>query len=239
MKTQKTFVLVHGAWHGGWCWAQVADLLRDQGHKVFTPTQTGLGERSHLISKEITLNTFIDDVANLILWENLEDVILVGHSFGGNTISGVADRMPQKIKKLIYLDAMIIHAGETPLSTLSKEIAENRIQAAQDSSNGLSLPIPPAKAMGIFEEDQIALIDGKLTPHPFSTFLSPLEIKNPPGNSLPLVYVLCTNPMYKPLEDSRANARKMGWPMVEMDTGHDAPISAPQKLAELLDQESY
>lgn len=238
MNTQKTFVLVHGAWHGGWCWTQVADLLRNQGHKVFTPTQTGLGERSHLISKEITLNTFIDDVANLILWENLEDVILVGHSFGGNTISGVADRLPQKIRKLIYLDAMIIQSGETPLSTLPKDVAENRIEAAKDSSNGLSLPIPSAKAMGIFEEDQIAIIDGKLTPHPFSTFLSPLEIKNPPGNSLPLVYIKCTNPLYKPLEDSRLNAVKMGWPMVEIETGHDAPISAPQKLAELLDQES-
>lgn len=239
MKTQKTFVLVHGAWHGGWCWSEVANLLKKQGHQVFTPTQTGLGERSHLISKEITLNTFIDDVANLIVWEDLEEVILVGHSFGGNTISGVADRLPHKIKKLIYLDAMIIDAGETPLSTLSKEIAENRIQAAQDSSDGLSLPIPPAKAMGIFEEDQVAFLNKKLTPHPFSTFLSPLEIKNPPGNSLPLVYILCTNPIYKPLEDSRAKAKEMGWPMIEINTGHDAPISAPQKLAELLDQESH
>lgn len=239
MKTQKTYVLVHGAWHGGWCWSKVADILRTQGHRVFTPTQTGLGERSHLISKEITLNTFIQDITNLIIFEDLQEVILVGHSFGGNTISGVADRMPQRIKKLIYLDAMVIHAGETPLSTLSQEIAENRIKAAEESSQGLSLPIPPAKAMGIFEEDQIAFIEGRLSPHPFSTFLSPLEIKKSPGNSLPLTYIFCTNPVYKPLEDSRQNAIKMGWPIVEIATGHDAPISAPNELAKLLEQESH
>jgi len=94
----KTFVLVHGAWHGGWCWNKVASILREQGHSVFTPTQTGLGERSHLLSKSIDLDVFITDIANVLKWEDLNDVILVGHSFGGNAISGVADRMRERVR---------------------------------------------------------------------------------------------------------------------------------------------
>jgi pimeloyl-ACP methyl ester carboxylesterase len=97
----RTFVLVHGAWHGGWCWEKVAAILRGQGHEVHTPTQTGLGERAHLMSRAITLDTFVDDIANVLTFTNLDDVVLVGHSFGGNAISGVADRMPERIRKLV------------------------------------------------------------------------------------------------------------------------------------------
>ena len=98
-----TFVLVHGGFHGGWCWHHVAKALRARGHSVFTPTQTGCGERAHLISKSITLDTFVDDIANVFLWEDLRDVILVGHSFGGNAISGVADRMPERTALLLKM----------------------------------------------------------------------------------------------------------------------------------------
>src|ERR1700740_1159271 len=101
--TGQTFVLVHGAWHGGWCWSRVADRLRAAGHRAFTPTQTGLGERKHLLSKEITLDTFTSDIINVIETEELSDVILVGHSFGGNAISGTADAIPGKIRHLVYL----------------------------------------------------------------------------------------------------------------------------------------
>ncbi len=100
----KAYVLVHGGWHGGWCWKRVADVLRSRGHNVTTPTQTGLGERSHLLSESITLSVFIDDIVNHLTWENLTSVVLVGHSFGGITITGVADAVPERIAKLIYLD---------------------------------------------------------------------------------------------------------------------------------------
>src|SRR5690349_12899671 len=102
----KTYVLVHGAWHGGWCWSKVAAILRGRGHAVVTPTQTGLGERSHLLSKSIDLDVFVADIANVIKYEELNEVVLVGHSFGGNAISGVADKMPQRIRRLVYLDAV-------------------------------------------------------------------------------------------------------------------------------------
>src|ERR1700729_4499027 len=96
----QTFVLVHGAWHGGWCWSRVADRLRSAGHRVFTPTQTGLGERKHLLSKDITLDIFTKDIANVIEAEELNNIVLVGHSFGGLAISGVADAMPERIRHL-------------------------------------------------------------------------------------------------------------------------------------------
>src|SRR6202163_696893 len=105
--TAQTFVLVHGAWHGGWCWSRVADRLRAAGHQVFTPTQTGLGERRHLLSQDITLDTFIKDIVNVIEAEELSNVILVGHSFGGWAITGRANAMPDKVRHLVYLDSLM------------------------------------------------------------------------------------------------------------------------------------
>ena len=107
----KTYVLLHGAWHGGWCWRPVAEGLQARGHRVFTPTQTGLGERSHLLSRDITLDVFVADLANVFESEDLADVVLVGHSFGGLAISGVADRMPERILHLVYLDSLILEDG--------------------------------------------------------------------------------------------------------------------------------
>ena len=115
--TAQTFVLVHGAWHGGWCWSRVADRLRSAGHRVFTPTQTGLGERRHLLSKDITLDTFTADIVNAIEAEELSDIILVGHSFGGNAISGVADTIPGRIRHLVYLDSLMVEGGKAPFDT--------------------------------------------------------------------------------------------------------------------------
>ena len=110
--TGNTFVLLHGAWHGGWCWHDVAVLLRAQGHSVTAPTQTGLGERRHLLSGAITLETFVQDLVEHLEAEEIEDAILVGHSFGGMAISGAADRVPQRIRHLVYLDSMVLEDGQ-------------------------------------------------------------------------------------------------------------------------------
>lgn len=133
------FVLVHGVWHGGWCWKRVAEILRARGHIVATPTQTGLGERSHLLSPSITLSVFVDDIVNHIKWEDLTNVVLVGHSFGGAAITGAADAVSERIAKLVYLDAAIMKDGETWFSLLPKELVKERIQAAKESSGGLSV----------------------------------------------------------------------------------------------------
>lgn len=112
------FVLVHGAWHGGWCWKRVRSALAAQGHQVFTPTLTGLAERSHLLTRHVNLETHIQDVVNLIRWEELSDVVLCGHSYGGCVVSGVADRMPASIRSLVYLDAFVLEDGENQMQYL-------------------------------------------------------------------------------------------------------------------------
>ena len=142
----QTFVLVHGAWHGGWCWSRVADRLRAAGHQVFTPTQTVLGERKHLLSKDITLDTFTKDIVNVIEAEELSNVVLVGHSFGGLSISGVADAMPDRIRHLVYLDSLIVEGGKKPFDSLPPDVVAARLKAAEESSGGLSLPAPPPSA---------------------------------------------------------------------------------------------
>lgn len=229
----QTFMLVHGAWHGGWCWAHVADTLRAQGHRVFTPTQTGLGAKKHLMSRDITLDVFVQDIVNELEFEDLHDVVLVGHSFGGIAISGVADRVPQRIRQLIYLDSLLLPSGMTPFSQLSPEVVATRTAAAQAFDGGLSLPAPPPEAFGLLDPAHQVVIAHRLTPHPFGCYTSPLQLQHDLGNGLPRTYVVCTDPIYPALAKSRELAQSLGWPMVELATGHDAMVSAPQATAEL------
>jgi pimeloyl-ACP methyl ester carboxylesterase len=226
---------VHGAWHGGWCWSKVASILRGRGHTVYTPTQTGLGERSHLLSRSIDLEVFVMDVVNVLEWEDLRDVVLVGHSFGGNAISGAADRTADRIRQLIYLDAIIQENGQSAFGQPPKELVEARTRAAQESSDGLSLPTPPASAFGITDVMQAAWVESRLTPHPFATYTSPLMLSKPVGNGLPASYVVCADPIYMPAEASRRWVKAHGWKMLEIAAGHDAMVIAPDLLAELLE----
>ena len=146
VQTPHTFVLVHGIWHGGWCWDEVAEILRGRGHRVTAPTQTGLGERSHLLSKDITLTTFVDDIVNHLTWNELENVILVGHSFGGAVIIGAADRARDRLDRLIFLDGAIMKNGETWFGLLPKEMADDRLKACPgEQRRSLATGRPSAK----------------------------------------------------------------------------------------------
>lgn len=234
--TSRTFVLVHGAWHGGWCWRAVADRLRAAGHTVFTPTQTGLGERSHLLARTITLDIFIEDITNVIKFEQLNDVVLVGHSFGGIPITGVADRIPGKIRHLIYLDSLILQDGQSAFSQLPPDVVAARIKAADETSGGLSLPTPSATALGIVREEDQRSIGPRLTPHPLATYNTPLRLQNPVGNGVPRTYITCTAPIYTPLAKTREWVASQGWPMLELPTGHDAMITLPNETAALFAQ---
>jgi pimeloyl-ACP methyl ester carboxylesterase len=234
----KTYVLVHGAWHGGWCWSNVAGILRARGHTVVTPTQTGLGERAHLISKTIDLDLFVADMTNVIKYEDLTDVILVGHSFGGNAISGVADAMRDRIRQLVYLDAVILENGQSVFGQLPKDVVEARTKAAQESSGGLSIPAPPPAAFGITDAAQTQFVQSRFTPHPFNTYVSPLKLTNKVGNGLPLTYIVCADPIYKPLEATRNWVKAAGWKTLEIRSGHDAMVIAPEGLADMLDTEA-
>ena len=229
------YVLVHGAWHGGWCWRRVADILRARGHRVTTPTMTGLGERAHLLSPEITLTTFGEDLTGHLRFEEVSDVVLVGHSFGGNPISYTAERMGDRIQRLVYFDAQVVFPGETPASNSAPEDVAIRRQMAHDSSGGLSLPPPPAEAMGISDPADAKWLEAMMTPHPWRTFETPLEIEQTPGARKPALYIACTEPVYKPRAWARARAAEIGWDMAEIAAGHDAMISAPEALADLLE----
>lgn len=231
----KTFVLVHGAWHGGWCWSKVAAILRGRGHTVLTPTQTGLGERSHLLSPAIDLDTFVTDIANVLKFEDLKDVVLVGHSFGGNAISGVADRMPERLRQIVYLDAVILENGQTVFSQLPPDIVAARTKAAQESSGGLSLPVPLASAFGVSNPEEARWVESRLTPHPLKTYMTPLKLANPVGNGVPTVYIVCSDPLYKPLQSTRDWIKAHGWKTREIAAGHDAMVIAPDRLAEMLE----
>ena len=229
-------MLVHGAWHGGWCWRAVADALRAKGHRVFTPTQTGLGERKHLLSREITLDTFVDDLTNLIEMEELQNIILVGHSFGGSPISGVADRMPDRIGHLVYLDSLVLEGGQSTFSVVPPDVVAARRKLVVEQGLGIAIPTPPVTAFGIPEDHpQAAWVRRHLTPHPVGTYESTLRLEHPVGNGRPRTYIHCTNPVYGPAEASRQWVRQQqGWGWQEIATAHDAMVTAPADLARML-----
>ena len=235
MKNNKPhFLLIHGAWHGGWVWNEISEILRYQRYSVSAPTLTGLGEKKHLLSSKITIETFIQDVVNHIVFENLNNIILVGHSFAGSVISGVADRLKDRIKKLIYFDAMILIDGQKPFDISPKETVEQRIELAKKFGNDISIPAPSADAFGVFDIKKSLLLEEKLTPHPLSAFQSKLILKNEVGNGIPLSYIYCTKPVYKSLESSRAVVSKMKWQIFELNAGHDAMLTHPKETLNLL-----
>jgi pimeloyl-ACP methyl ester carboxylesterase len=232
--TAQTFVLVHGAWHGGWCWSRVADRLRAAGHQVFTPTQTGLGERKHLLSKDITLDTFTRDIVNVIE-DELSNVILVGHSFGGHAISGVADAMPEKIRNLVCLDSLMVEGGKAPFDGLPADVVAARRKAAEETSGGLSLPAAPPIRIRNFRCRGYRMGQAPAHAAPLGTYTSTLNIKGPVGNNLPRTYIACTNPSYAALQDSRNRVKaQQGWRWAEIATGHDAMVMAPEELTRML-----
>lgn len=228
-----TFVLVHGNWHGGWCWVRVADGLRAEGHRVLAPTQTGLGERRHLSSPSLTVDSFVTDIANVIEAEELREVVLVGHSFAGIVISGAADRMADRMRRLVFLDAVILQDGQCLLDGLPPEAAGQRRQAIRDNE-AHGIPPPDPVAFGVTGPDSDWLLR-RLTPQPAHTHDTPLRLAHPLGNGLPCSYVACIEPALANIEPSRRWARAQpGWDWHELRTGHDAMVTAPGELTRLL-----
>lgn len=186
------------------------------------------------MSKHITLDIFIQDVINLIRWEELQDLILVGHSFGGNAISGVADRLPGSVRHLVYLDALVLKNGQSPFSVVPREVADQRRKLALDSSGGVSIPVPDPSAFGVTDPADRQWIQSKLTPHPLSVYEDTLKLSAAPGNGLPATYIAVT-PYYGPTTSSRDYAKtRKDWNYVEMDAGHDAMVTSPDPLAKIL-----
>jgi pimeloyl-ACP methyl ester carboxylesterase len=227
-----TYVLVHGAWHGGWCWQRVTPLLRAAGHEVFTPTLTGLGESSHLTSPEIDLSTHIQDVVNVLEYEDLHKVILVGHSYGGMVITGVADRAAERLAHLVYLDAFVPHDGQSLLDLVGEH--RTTIQEQALAEGGLVLPFP-VEAFGVTAEANVLWVGSKLVRHPFKTFAQPVRVTSTAASTIPRTYIYCNQPAMGPFDQFAERLKAApGWRYRELATGHDAMVTMPRELANLL-----
>ena len=230
-----TFVLVHGMFHGGWCWSGVASGLRRGGHAVFTPTLTGLGERAHLLAPAVTLETHVADLLGVIESEELHGITLVGHSFGAVPAMAVADRAPARLRRLVLLDGSFLGDGEASLDLSPPEVAAERRRLASESG-GLSVAPPPPGTFGVPPGPEADWVARRMTPQPFATLEAPLRLGNPPGNGVPCIYVACTAPPYASLAYARDRARTMpGCRYVELPAGHDAMVTAPDAVTTLLE----
>ncbi len=229
-----TFVLVHGAFHGGWCWRFVAESLRRAGHAVFTPTLTGSGERRHSLSPAIDLEHWVVDVVDVIECEELEDIVLVGHSFGGMVISGVADRLEHRIGHVVFLDAGIAESGRPVAADLPAEVWALRIRDVVDVAGVPCFPPPPAGYFGVTDDALAAWLARRLTPMPIRVYETSIRLQNPVGNGLPATFVHCTRPELPVVTRSAIKAKSMGWHYVDIATGHDAMLLEPHRVASIL-----
>ena len=227
-----TFVLVHGAWHGGWCWQRVADRLRGGGHIVFTPTLTGLGERSHLLRAGIDLTTHITDIVNLMKWEGLSDVVLCGHSYGGMVISGVAEALPQAIRSIVFLDAFVPRNGEAVQDLTGPAVKEAALAALQRGD--LVIPPRPAEAFGVNPADR-AWVDRLCVGQPIGTFTDKIALTGAVGRIARKSYIRAAsyaNPGFdRALGEVRADKACRTY---EVPSGHDVMVDMPERLAEIL-----
>ncbi|MCC5668439.1 alpha/beta fold hydrolase [Nostoc sp. CHAB 5784] len=233
----KTYVLVHGAWSGGWCWKRLTTLLRNSGHEVSSPTCTGVGERAHLNTKAVGLGIWIQDVVNHIEQEDFSEIILVGSGFGGVVITGVADRIPKRLRKLVYLDALVIHNGNSAFDQLPPDVVANRLRQVEKEGNGINIPVPSVESFGLKNLNDIQWVASKLKPQPVNTYMEKLSLKGSIGNELPKVYIDCTSPPFKPLiEVKRRIKTEKDWDWRSINTSHDAMISAPKLVQEILQE---
>ena len=235
------FVLVHGAWHGGWCWRRVAQALQLDHHKVYSVTLTGLGERAHLLSPAINLDTHINDVINLIEMEELHEVTLAVHSYAGMIGTAVADRLGERLKHLVYVDAVVPKPGESWSSTQSSATQQQRMAAAQASPN-FSFPPPDPEIFGLIDADH-EWVKRRLTPHPGNTYQAPLAFDVQRVAAVPRTFVSCTQPGLATIDPSRLRVTDPkfwdgAWlpnsKIVEIKTGHDPMISEPHALTQIL-----
>jgi pimeloyl-ACP methyl ester carboxylesterase len=231
-----TYVLVHGAWGGAWIWRRILGPLRTAGHEVHAATLTGDGERAHLRRADISLQNHIDDVLGLIDAEELQGIVLVGHSYGGMVITGVADallaRGHARLARLIYIDAQVPLSGESWSSLHSAEVQQQRTATAQ-AHGGVLPPADPA-AFGIAGGDRDWLLRRQV-PHPFGPYRDPVHYDAERLAGVPRHYIACTQPAFPTALDHHARVRSWpGWQIAEIATGHCPMVSAPQALLALL-----
>lgn len=234
--TAAAFVLVHGTGHGGWCWQFLAPFLRAAGYDVYTPTLTGLGSSSHLSHelKRISLDTHVKDITNLLFYEDLSQVVLVGHSYGGMVITGVAAEEPKRLAQLVYFDAYLPLEGENEIALWPDDQKE---KYRADLASGIKFRPPPipSSLLGITDHKMSKWVQERLTPHPYSTYEDPPASGTSESASIPRTYIHCTlGPLSSWMEPFAARARKLGWNVYALAEGHGVMITHPKKLAEIL-----
>lgn len=229
-----TYVLVHGAWHGSWCWKRVRKALQAAGHDVFTPALTGVGERSHLNSPGVNLSTHIADVANLIRWEELSDVLLCGHSYGGCVIGGAADSVPDRIRALVYLDAFVLEDGEALIDLLPPEQVRSMRQLARDIGEGWKVPPIPAEAFKVNPRDA-AWVNRQCTPQALAAFEERIKLTSAFSRIKDVTHILATGyTQGSPFPACHDRAKKKGWKTRTMASGHDVMLDLPDELTAFL-----
>lgn len=229
-----TFVLIHGAWEAGWVWKWTVPHLRAAGHQVFTPSLTGLGERSHLMSRSIDLETHISDVLGVLRWERLENVTLVGHSYGGMVATGVADRAHEQIGSLIYLDAFMPKDGQALIELAPPERADGMRNFANEQGEGWYLPLAAARLQNVTDPKEAAILQEFCVSHPLATITQKLQLS---GNHLKIAkkaFVLATEFEPSPYTGFAEEARRLGWPVEELSTHHFTMLSMPRETADVL-----
>jgi pimeloyl-ACP methyl ester carboxylesterase len=230
-------VLVHGSNDGGWVWQKVAPLLRAVGYEVYAPTLSGLGDRAHLVNCGVDLGMHINEIINLLHYEDLSDVTLVGNSYGGMVISGVAARAPERIKRLVYLDAYVPDDGQSEQDLWPEEMRA-AVEADAATARGLRNPPPPA-VFGITDPALADWVKERGTPQPVATYTEPVPAGSARSAAIERVYIHCvggpatTTPVFAPFA---AKARAAGWKVYELAAGHMAMLTAPRETAELLEK---
>jgi pimeloyl-ACP methyl ester carboxylesterase len=237
-----TYLLIHPAWFGGWCWKKLTPLLRAQGHEVFTPTLTGLGERGHLARPEIGLEVHVRDIINVIEYEDLRNVILVGNSSGGMVMTGVADHMPERIAHLVFLDAFVPTDGQSMLDVIPPDRRPALEAFVQKEGEGWLLPRfapPPWKKLvtevwQVTEDADLDWILPRLRPTPFGHFREPVKRKNPAAEKLPRTYIRTEWPHPGLDRYAGAASEAAGWQSRRIASSHLPYITHPSELAALL-----
>jgi pimeloyl-ACP methyl ester carboxylesterase len=238
-----TFVLVHPAWFGGWCWKKVSPLLRARGHAVHTPTLSGLGERVHLARPEIGLDTHVDDVVNLLVYEDLHEVVLVSNSSGGAVITGVVDRAPERIARLVYLDAFVPEDGQSVLDLIPRERRAAMETLVASEGGGWLLPrfAPPPwetfarESWQITGEADLGWILPRLVPTPVGHFRDPVRRRNPRAETVPRTYIRCLDWPHATFDRyAEAARRSPAWTWRGLSASHLPYITQPGEMTELL-----
>jgi pimeloyl-ACP methyl ester carboxylesterase len=231
-----TYLLIHGGGHGGWCYKKVAKLLLGAGHVVHAPSLTGCGDRAHLVGPHVDLDLQIKDVLQILEYEDLEDVILAGHSYGGMVITGVADRAAERIRRLVYLDAAHPHNGQSLCDNAPEPMAFTK--SGLRVMNGVELVLWPDAIsptfFGITDPEDVAWAAARLTPHPWKCFTQKLVLKDEGAvRRIPRTNINCTESLARSNDEARQR-QKDGEHAWEIDTGHDLMITEPVKVAEML-----